>query len=389
MREPADADWLESAARIALRGHGGAEPNPMVGCVIVQSNGSIVGWGYHARCGEMHAEAVALKRAGLRAKGATAFVTLEPCAHQGKTPPCCDALIKSGVARVVYAVADPNPLAAGGADRMRSAGISVEQISNAACARIAAPFLTRIRSKRPWIIAKWAQTIDGRTATRAGDSRWISSAQSRAMVHRERGRVDAVIVGIGTVFADNPHLLPRTSRSRRIPRRVIIDPRLVIPSDAQVVRTVSQGPVAIAALARSIHEMSEARREVFATAGVTFIELSASAMESATDTATENAHRSFRGLPKGSMKTMMENLYADGVSNVLVEGGAGLLGALFDEDIIDDAWCFTAPLAIADGSGAPIATGEGRTLMIDALRYELLDLRRRADDSMALWRRKT
>jgi diaminohydroxyphosphoribosylaminopyrimidine deaminase/5-amino-6-(5-phosphoribosylamino)uracil reductase len=381
MREPADADWLESAAKLALRGHGGAEPNPMVGCVIVQSDDSIVGWGYHARCGELHAEAVALKRAGTRAKGATAFVTLEPCAHQGKTPPCCDALIKSGVARVVYAVADPNPLAAGGADRMRAAGISVEQINSDACARVSAPFLTRIRSKRPWIIAKWAQTIDGRTATRAGDSRWISSAQSRAMVHRERGRVDAVMVGIGTVFADNPHLLPRTSRSRRIPRRIIVDPRLVTPSDAQVVRTVSQGPVAIAALSSSIHEMSEERREDFATAGVTFIELSGSAME--------NAHRSFRGLPKSSMTRLMQNLHTDGVSNVLVEGGAGLLGALFDEDLVDDAWCFTAPLAIADGAGAPIATGEGRTLMIDALRYELLDLRRRADDSMALWRRKT
>lgn len=381
MREPTDADWLESAAKLALRGHGGAEPNPMVGCVIVQSDGSIVGWGYHARCGELHAEAVALKRAGIRAKGATAFVTLEPCAHQGKTPPCCDALIKSGVARVVYAVADPNPLAAGGADRLRAAGISVEQIYSIACERVTAPFLTRIRSKRPWIIAKWAQTIDGRTATRAGDSRWISSAQSRAMVHRERGRVDAVMVGIGTLFADNPHLLPRTSRSRRIPRRIIVDPRLVTPSDAQVVQTVSQGPVAIAALSSSIHELSDERREDFATAGVTFIELSGSAME--------NAHRSFRGLPKGSMKKLMEHLYADGVSNVLVEGGAGLLGALFDEDLVDDAWCFTAPLAIADGAGAPIATGEGRTLMIDALRYELLNLRRRADDSMALWRRKT
>lgn len=388
MRELADADWLESAARLALRGHGGAEPNPMVGCVIVQSDGSVVGWGYHARCGELHAEAVALKRAGIRAKGATAYITLEPCAHHGRTPPCCDALIKSGVVRVVYAVADPNPLAAGGADRMRAAGISVEQISSAACARVSAPFLMRLRAKRPWIIAKWAQTIDGRTATRAGDSRWISSAQSRAMVHRERGRVDAVMVGIGTVFADNPHLLPRTSRSRRMPRRVIVDPRLVIPSDAQVVRTVSQGPVAIAALSSSIHEMSDERRANFADAGVTFIELSESAAKSATDIATENAHRSFRGLPKGSMTRLMQHLYADGVSNVLVEGGAGLLGALFDEDLVDDAWCFTAPVAIADGAGAPIATGEGRTLMIDALRYEMLDLRRRSDDSMALWRRK-
>ena len=245
-----------------------------------------------------------------------------------------------------------------------------------------------IRDRSGFLVGDWSAgapriTLDlERVKTREALKRLAAAAHwGISFKHSPRGRVDAVMVGIGTLFADNPHLLPRTSRSRRIPRRIIIDPRLVTPSDAQVVQTVSQGPVAIAALSSSIHELSDERREVFATAGVTFIELSGSAMES--------AHRSFRGLPKSSMTRLMQNLHTDGVSNVLVEGGAGLLGALFDEDLVDDAWCFTAPLAIADGAGAPIATGEGRTLMIDALRYELLDLRRRADDSVALWRRKT
>lgn len=380
MKAPVDADWLKYAARLALRGHGGAEPNPMVGCVIVQSDGSVVGWGYHARCGQLHAEAIALGRAAGKANGATAYVTLEPCAHQGRTAPCSDALIRAGVARVVYAVADPNPIAAGGADALRSAGIVVDRIANTQCENVSAPFLLRMKSGRPWVIAKWAQTLDGRTATRTGDSHWISGPQSRAMAHRERGRVDVIIVGIGTVLADNPHLLPRTSRPRRIPKRVIIDPQLATPSDAQIIRTSSQGSVAIAALSKSIHALSDERRKLFAAAKIELIELPGSS--------TTHAHSSFRGLPRAAIAWLLRELYQSGISTVLVEGGAGLLGAFFDEDLVDDAWTFTAPMVVADGSGAPVATGEGRSLMMDALRFELLDLRRRGDDVVMLWRRR-
>ncbi|MSR43937.1 MAG: bifunctional diaminohydroxyphosphoribosylaminopyrimidine deaminase/5-amino-6-(5-phosphoribosylamino)uracil reductase RibD [Phycisphaerales bacterium] len=381
MNASADEHWLSVAARLAVRGHGGAEPNPMVGCVIIGNEGAVVGWGYHARCGFDHAEAAALTKAGASARGATAFVTLEPCAHHGRTPPCCDALIASGVKRVVYAVSDPHSAAAGGAARMRTAGIDVQRISHAGCERVSAPFACRMRSHRPWVIAKWAQTLDGRTATRSGDSRWISGAASRAMVHRERGRVDAVMVGIGTVLADNPNLLPRISFPRRIPRRVIIDPGLVIPLDAQVIRTANAGLVCIAAHAAAIHGLSDERRHTLTQAGVRLRPLSTAP--------THNPHRSFRGLRDGSMAELLRDLYSDGVSTLLVEGGAGLLGALFDEDLVDDAWCFTAPLAIGDGSGVPIATGCGRPLMIDAVRYELIDIRRRGSDAMLLWRRKT
>ncbi len=378
-----DREWLDLAARLALRGHGGAEPNPMVGCAIVDGEGVLVGWGFHARCGQAHAEVHALARAGARARGATAYVTLEPCAHHGATPPCAAALIAAGVARVVYGVADPHQKAAGGAALLRSAGIAAERIDHRGCARVSAPFVTRITQQRPWMIAKWAQTIDGRTATRAGDSRWISGPVSRAMVHRERARVDAVMVGIGTVLADDAHLLPRLAHgatSRRIPLRVIVDPRLATPTDARVVQTTTAGPVMILALPTAIERLHADRRSAFSAAGIT--------LEPLHDPAESQAHRSFRGLPTGALHAATRMLFLRGVSTVLVEGGAGLLGALFHEDLIDDAWCFTAPLVIADGSGSPVATGPGCGLMIDAHTFELIDSRRRGSDSMTLWRRR-
>lgn len=377
-----DRCWLDLTARLALRGHGGAEPNPMVGCALVAANGALVGWGFHARCGQAHAEAAALVRAGTRARGATAYVSLEPCAHHGKTPPCAQALINAGVARVVYAVRDPHLLAAGGAALLRAAEVVVEQIEHKGCERVSAPFVTRITQQRPWTIAKWAQTIDGRTATRAGDSRWISGPVSRAMVHRERARVDGVMVGIGTVLADDSHLLPRTSHAgaaRRVPLRVIVDPRLVIPADARVIQTCCAGPVMILALATAIERLHADRSKAFFDAGIT--------LEPLHEPEATQAHRSFRGLPTGALRAAMRMLLTRGVSTLLVEGGAGLLGAFFHEDLIDDAWCFTAPLVIADGSGSPVATGPGCGLMIDAHKFELLDARRRGNDSMTLWRR--
>ncbi len=202
------------------------------------------------------------------------------------------------------------------------------------------------------------------------------------MVHRQRARVDAVMVGIGTVLADDAHLLPRVSHTagtRRIPLRVIVDPRLATPTDARVVRTSGEGPVMILALPTAIERLHHERAKAFGAAGVT--------LEPLIDGEASEAHRSFRGLPTGALDASMRLLFARGVSTVLVEGGAGLLGALFHEDLIDDAWCFTAPLVIADGSGAPIATGPGCGLMIDAHKFELLDSRRRGNDSMTLWRR--
>ena len=238
-----DLRYLHIAARLALRGHGGTEPNPIVGCLIVSPRDEIVGWGYHRQCGQAHAEVHALGRAGPRAAGATAYITLEPCNHFGRTPPCTEALIKAGVAKVVIARRDPNPIAAGGLDRLREAGIEVVIADDCELAmRITDGFARRVRSGLPWVIAKWAQTLDGRIATGSGESRWISNEASRRMVHRERGRVDAILTGIGTVLSDDPLLTARDVRIRRVARRIVIDPHLKTPLDAKLVQTADRFP---------------------------------------------------------------------------------------------------------------------------------------------------
>ena len=231
-----DIQHLEHAARIALRGHGRVEPNPMVGSVVLDAEGVVIGEGHHARCGEAHAERIALSRAGSAARGGTLYCTLEPCAHQGRTPPCTDAILESGLKRVVFGTLDPNDTAAGGAELIRSAGIDVRHLPTTATEVLNAPYVHRIRTGLPWMIAKWAQTIDGRIATAGGDSRWISSDRSRRLVHRERGRVDAVMTGIGTLLADNPRLTPRQTRTpRRIPERIVVDGALQTPLDCALV----------------------------------------------------------------------------------------------------------------------------------------------------------
>src|SRR5262245_42932667 len=205
--EQIDIAHLRTAARLALRGRGGVEPNPMVGCVIVSAppRSEVVGWGYHRRVGGPHAEIVALRRAGPKARGGTMYCTLEPCSHVGRTPPCTAAIIEARIARVVTARRDPNPIAAGGLDCLRDAGIAIEGTDACEAAiAVSDPFAHRVRSGLPWVIAKWAQTADGKVATRPphNESQWISSEASRMLVHRERGRVDAIVTGIGTVLRD-------------------------------------------------------------------------------------------------------------------------------------------------------------------------------------------
>ena len=229
---------LDLAARLALRARGRAEPNPLVGCVLVKA-GEVIGMGHHRLFGDVHAEVDALRsarRQGHDPLGCTAYVTLEPCNHQGKQPPCTRALIEAGVARVIAARRDDNPVAAGGFEALRSAGIPCEVSEDSSLARdISDPFFKRVRTGTPWVIAKWAQTIDGRVATRTGESKWISSEASRRRVHALRGRVDAIMCGLGTVLADDPMLTPRPTKGRgpprRTPIRVVADAHLDIPLD--------------------------------------------------------------------------------------------------------------------------------------------------------------
>ncbi len=227
--------WMRRALQLAALGAGRTSPNPQVGCVVLDAAGQLVGEGYHARAGEPHAEVGALRQAGPRARGGTAVVTLEPCCHHGRTPPCSQALIAAGVARVVVALADPDPRVAGqGLAELRAAGIAVVQGVGEAEARAQnRAFLHRVRSGRPLGILKWAMSLDGRTALPNGSSQWISGPAARAWVHRLRASCDAVIVGGGTVRADDPLLTSRGERQPE-PLRVVLSRRLDLPEGARL-----------------------------------------------------------------------------------------------------------------------------------------------------------
>src|SRR5437764_9933585 len=220
--EPMETAWMRRALELAERGRGFAEPNPLVGAVLVK-DGRIVGEGWHERFGQAHAEIHALAQAGAAARGATCYVTLEPCCHHGKTPPCTDAVLRAGVARVVAAMRDPFPkVDGGGARRLRSAGVEVEfGLMGDEARRLNGPYLKRLATGLPYVTAKWAMTLDGRTATRTGDSRWISGPKSRSMVHETRGRMDVIAAGIGTVLADDPELTARPPGPRTAVRLIL------------------------------------------------------------------------------------------------------------------------------------------------------------------------
>lgn len=352
---------MTRAVRVAARGHGGAEPNPMVGCVIARDDGAVVAEGYHARCGGPHAEAAALAAAGTAARGATAVVTLEPCNHQGRTGPCSEALARAGVVRVVYAVSDPNPMAAGGAAHLRAAGIEVRRMPHEGATELASPFLKRITRGLPWIAAKWAQSIDGRTALSSGESQWISSPRSRALVHRERGRVDAVMTGIGTVLADDPRLTARGVRVQRVARRIVLDPACETPPDAHVCD--GRAPTTLL-VAPDLDARARARRAILAARGIEMLELG-------------------EGL---RIEPAMRALGAQGVSTVLVESGGGLTGRLMGEGLIDEAWVFVGPLVIGDEAAPGAVRGLDPRVLAEIPRARLLGVRRRGPDVLLHYR---
>jgi len=344
---------MRLALELAAGGEGFVEPNPMVGCVIVKA-GRIVATGYHRRFGGPHAERSALRRAGGRAAGACAYVTLEPCNHFGKTPPCADALIRAGVKRVVVAMRDPNPLVAGrGIRRLRAAGIRVDiGMLRAEALALAAPFVKFQRVHRPYVILKWAQSIDGKIATRTGQSQWITSRASRAAAHALRGRVDAVIVGIGTVLADDPMLTARLAKPRRAAMRIILDSRLRTPAGAKLVKTARRTPTLIATVEKSKSQKDKKtmspKRRVLERAGCEILEIG----------------RDRHGV---NLRCLLDVLHGRGVTNVLVEGGSIVLGSFVRAGLADEARIFVAAKLIG-GRDAPGPLGhEGPAGMADII----------------------
>ncbi|MBX3414501.1 MAG: bifunctional diaminohydroxyphosphoribosylaminopyrimidine deaminase/5-amino-6-(5-phosphoribosylamino)uracil reductase RibD [Pirellulales bacterium] len=328
-----DAWHMARAIELARQGQGRVEPNPLVGCVVAHG-AEIVGEGWHRRFGGPHAEIEALSLAGARAAGATLYVTLEPCCHQGKTPPCSRAVIAAGVRRVVMAMSDPFPqVAGGGLQELIAAGIEVVVGTGEEAARaLNAPYLKRVETGLPWVIAKWAMSLDGKLATRTGDSRWISNESSRRLVHELRGRVDAIIVGRGTATADDPLLTARPA-GPRIATRVVLDSRAQLASGSQLVRTARELPVLVAAAhdapAADIERLTAQGCEVFRCPG---------------ESPAERLHALLGELGRREM------------TNVLVEGGTQVLGTLVDERLLDEVQVYIAPKIIG-GADAPDAIG--------------------------------
>ena len=320
-----DRAYMRRALDLAHRGWGQTAPNPMVGAVVVR-DGVIVGEGFHARFGDEHAEVAALRAAGERARGATLYVTLEPCTHYGKTPPCSDALIAAGIARVVVATDDPNPEAAGGGGRLRAAGVAVESgVERDAARELNASFFHAFTSDRPWIIVKLATSLDGAISDashkRGTAGNWLTGPEARREVHRMRAGVDAVAVGLGTVVADDPMLTVRDVAQPRIPpRRVIFDSELRTPLGAAVVRDARVVPTTIVAR----HAAPE-RRDAMAAAGVEV--------------------RVYE-----TLQSALRGLAADGVRAMLVEGGARFAASLIEQGAVDRLVIFQAPVVLGAGA---------------------------------------
>jgi diaminohydroxyphosphoribosylaminopyrimidine deaminase/5-amino-6-(5-phosphoribosylamino)uracil reductase len=340
----------------------------MVGCVLVR-NGRTIGEGWHRRFGGPHAEIDALRRCHGSPRGATAYVTLEPCCYYGKTPPCTDALLAAGIRRVVAAVRDPNPRVAGrGLRVLRAAGVAVTLgVCAEQAAALNAPFFKFIRRHRPWVILKWAQSLDGKIATHTGDSKWISDEVCRAHAHRQRGLVDAIIVGIGTVLKDDPLLTSRVRATRsgtirrppRIATRIVLDSDLRIPPRAQLVRTAKQVPTWI--FCGPSAPAARVRRLEAAGCHVTRVPLAQPAdgqqrrarlwqpFTPFSPSHSDSASRRRAGL---SLAAILDELGKAQMLNVLVEGGGRLLGAFMDERLADEVQVYIAPLLIG-GAGAP------------------------------------
>lgn len=320
-----DQGFMRRALDLARRGWGQTAPNPMVGAVVVR-DGAVVGEGFHALYGGDHAEVMALRAAGERAKGSTLYLTLEPCAHHGKTPPCTDAIVAAGVARVVAAVADPHPEAGGGAKRLRAAGVAVEiGLESAAARELNAPFFHSFGASRPWTVLKLAVSIDGAIAdasrSRGVKGRWLTGSDARREVHRLRAGVDAVAVGVGTLMADDPMLTVRDApRPRVAPRRVVFDSELRTPLGAAVVRTSRMAPTIIVA-----RNPDARRRAALEQAGI-------------------EVH------VQDTLSAALRALSADGVHALLVEGGARLAGSFLEEKLVDRLVIFQAPVILGAGA---------------------------------------
>ena len=338
-----DAQYMAMAIELAKTAEGQTSPNPLVGAVIVK-DGQVIGMGAHLRAGEPHAEVHALRMAGERAAGATLYVTLEPCSHHGKTPPCADAVLAAGIRRVVIATLDPNPLVAGrGADKLRAGGVEVEiGVREQEAVRLNEVFFHFIQTKRPFVTVKTASTLDGKIASATGHSKWITGAAARDEVHELRRKHDAILVGVGTVLADNPELTARKEGKPygRQPVRVILDSQLRTPLSARVAQT-DLAKTWIFTTSRT----PEAKREAFVEKGVTIIALDQPI----------------------TVEAVLQELGERGITSLLVEGGAEVNGSFLQARAVQKVISYLS-LKLIGGQQAPTPFGgRGFSVMDEAV----------------------
>ena len=355
------SDFMAEALDLARRVLGTTSPNPAVGAVVVR-DGQVVGRGATRPPGGPHAERVALAEAGELARGATLFVTLEPCCHYGRTPPCTDAILEAGIAEVHVATLDPNPLVNGrGIRALTERGVRVVVGEHEAEARRLNEWSFKyITTGRPFVLAKYAMTLDGKIAARTGDSRWVTGAAARACVHRLRAQVDAVMVGVGTVLADNPALTARPDEfggepAARQPLRIVVDSRGRTPLEARVLDGSAPTLIATTALA------DPERRAAFKVRGAEVLVLPAAD-------------------GRVDLKALLEELGRRQVAWVLAEGGSRLLGSLFDGGLVDRVLAFIAPKVIGGGEAPGPVGGGGRARMAEAVRLTDVEIERLGED---------
>jgi diaminohydroxyphosphoribosylaminopyrimidine deaminase/5-amino-6-(5-phosphoribosylamino)uracil reductase len=350
-----DTKYMKRALTLAKKGVGKTSPNPAVGCVIVK-NGTIVGEGWHKRAGGHHAEVHALEMAGTAARGADVYVTLEPCSHTGKTPPCCDALTRAGVKRVVAGMRDPNPQVSGnGLALLEEAGITtLSGILEDDCRAINLPFIKHVTTGIPHVTYKCAMTLDGNIATITGESRWISCEESRKFVHRIRSRMDVVMVGVDTIITDNPQLTVRHVRGKS-PLRVIVDTRLRTPESVNVLNgELSSG---------TIIATTESNPRVH----LRYLKQGAKIL----------VCEEYDG--RVSMKDLLQKLGAMGVQSIMLEGGSRLAGNMLQLGMIDELVVFVAPKIIGSNGFAPF-TLQGITSMDQAIMLDFTSVNRIGTD---------
>ena len=362
-------DYMLRAIELAKKGEGWTSPNPLVGAVIVK-DGRILAEGYHEKYGELHAERNALKNLKESAEGATIYVTLEPCCHYGKQPPCTEAILEAGIKQVVVGSRDPNPLVAGKGIRfLREHGILVEEdFMRKECDELNPVFFHFIQNKRPYVVMKYAMTMDGKIATKAGKSKWITSEESRKIVHEMRHKYRAILVGIGTVLKDNPMLNTRLE-GKKSPIRVICDSKLLIPLESRICQSAKDYPTIVACA-----NAKKEKKEELEKLGIQVVEVP---QEGETKTKA-----------RVDLIKLMEMLGRQNIDSVLVEGGGTLNESMLKQDLVDEVNVFLAPKLFGGKEAPSPVEGSGICEVKEAKRFHLYKIQQIGEDVHIVYRKE-